>query len=269
MHWSRRRRALPPLITLTTDFGRRDPYVAAIKGVLLSACPDAQLIDLTHEIAPQDVLEGALFLAAALPYFPADTVHVAVVDPGVGGDRRAIAVSAGGQRVVCPDNGLLTLFAREHSIDEARQISNPAFMRDHVSATFHGRDVFAPAAARLACGAPLEALGPKLNGVVELDIPSPRKTADRVTGEVMHIDRYGNAISNIHRSDVGSATVRAVLAGGRTLGALSRTFADAPQDEPLAYFESTGHLALAINRGDASAVLGLRRGDAIELLIER
>ncbi len=261
--------ALPPLITLSTDFGRRDPYVAAIKGVLLSACPDAQLIDLTHEIAPQDVFEGALFLAAALPHFPAGAVHVAVVDPGVGGDRRAIAVSAGGQRIVCPDNGMLTLFTREHPIDEARLISNPAFMRDYVSATFHGRDVFAPAAARLACGAPLEAVGPKLDSLVELDIPTPRKTADRVIGEVMHIDGYGNAISNVHRSDLGGATVREVLAAGRRLGALRRTFADAPQGEPLAYFESTGHLALAVNRGDASAVLGLRRGDAIELLIER
>ena len=262
-------RALPPLITLTTDFGRRDPYVAAIKGVLLSACPDARVVDLTHEIAPQDVLEGALFLAAALPHFPAGTVHVAVVDPGVGGDRRAIAVSAGGQRVVCPDNGLLTLFAREQSIDEARQISNPAFMRDDISATFHGRDVFAPAAARLACGAPLEEVGPVAQGVVQLDIPTPRKTPGRVIGEVMHIDRYGNAISNVHRSDLGGATVREVLVAGRRLGALRRTFADAAQGEPLAYFESTGHLALAVNRGDASAVLGLRRGDAIELLIER
>ena len=256
------------LVTLTTDFGARDPYVAAMKGVLLSICPELNVVDLSHEIAPQDVLEGALFMAGALPYFPAGTVHVAVVDPGVGSERKPIAVSVGGQTVVCPDNGLLTLFAREHPIDEVRVIENPRFMRAPLSATFHGRDVFAPAAAKLACGEPLEGAGPELDGIVTLMVPRPRTEGRRIRGEVIHIDRFGNAISNIQRSVVGEAKLVEVRLGRHVLAGLRRSYADVAAGEPLALFGSSGHLEIAVSGGSASAQLGIGRGDPLEVVID-
>ena len=260
-----------PTVTLTTDFGWRDPYVAAMKGVLLRGCPDVRIIDLSHEIAARDVMEGALFLAAALPCFPAGTVHLAVIDPGVGTARRPIAAAAAGQTVVCPDNGLLTLFARAHPLDEAREIVAPRPPHAtlvEVSATFHGRDVFAPAAARLACGEALSALGPALDApeIVALDVPRPRRDGVAIRGEVIHVDRFGNAISNIDRATLGETAVTEVRAGGRALGGLRRTYGDANEGEPLALFGSGGWLEIAVNGGSASAQLGLGRGDVIEVV---
>ena len=254
------------LVTLTTDFGTRDPYVAAMKGVLLRTCPELRVLDLGHEIAPHDVLEGALFLAGALPHFPAGTVHVAVVDPGVGGERRPIAVRAGGQTVVCPDNGLLTLFLRAYEREAAHVIANVEFMAAEVSATFHGRDIFAPAAARLACGASLEAAGPPLESIVTLYVPEPTRAADgAVHGEVIHVDRFGNAITNIPRV-VAEATERAKIhVAGRSLGGLRRTYVDVAAGRPLALIGSSGHLEIAVNGGSAATGLGLRRGDGVEL----
>ncbi|MCC6490866.1 MAG: SAM-dependent chlorinase/fluorinase, partial [Candidatus Hydrogenedentes bacterium] len=192
---------MAPLITLTTDFGTRDAYAAAMKGVILSACPDARVIDLSHDIAPQDVFEGAMFVAEAVPCFPANSIHCVVVDPGVGTARLPIIVSAGEHTFVCPDNGLLTLFTRQHAIREARMIANPEFMRASISATFHGRDIFAPAAAALARGVPMQDAGERLTTLTMLEIPGVHTTADGiVAGVVMHVDRFGNAITNIHRS---------------------------------------------------------------------
>ncbi len=258
-----------PLVTLTTDFGTRDPYAAAIKGVMLGLCPQLRLVDLSHEIGPQDVLEAAIFLAGALPAFPAGSVHLAVVDPGVGSERRAIAVRAGGQTVVCPDNGLLTLFTREHPIEAAHEITNPAFMRADLSATFHGRDLFAPAAARLACGAPLSEAGPAIEGgIVTIDVPEARREGETVHGEVLRIDRFGNAITNVQRALLDGATVTEVRAGKARLRALRRTYADVALGEPLALFESNGYLAIAVNGGDAGATLNLARGTAVTVTIE-
>ena len=259
-------------VTLTTDFGWRDPYVAAMKGVLLRGCPDElRIIDLSHEIAPRDVLEGALFLAAALPYFPEGTVHLAVIDPGVGTARRPIAVTAAGQAVVCPDNGLLTLFARAHPLEQAHEIAAGRPARAAVSATFHGRDVFAPAAARLACGEALGDLGPALDAreIVALDIPRPRREGAVIRGEVIHVDRFGNAISNIDRATIGDAAVREVRAGGRVLGARRRTYSDVAEGEALALLGGSGQLEIAVNGGNASVQLGLGRGDPIELVTAR
>jgi S-adenosylmethionine hydrolase len=259
------------LVTLTSDFGMRDPYAAAMKGVMLDICPELRLVDLSHEIAAQDVLEGALFLAGALPYFPAGTVHLAVVDPGVGSDRRPIAVRAGGQLIVCPDNGLLTLFTRDHAIEDAREITNPTFMRPDLSATFHGRDLFAPAAARLACGASLAEAGPTVGDLVTLDVPEATREGDAVRGEVLRIDRFGNAVTNISRAllDGGSGRGAAieVRAGSATLLGLHRTYADVARGEPLTLFESNGYLAIAVNEGDASAVFGIARGSAVEVTL--
>ena len=254
------------IVTLTTDFGTRDPYVAQLKGVLLAHCEGVRIPDLTHEIAPQDVLEGALFLAAAVPAFPRGTVHLAVVDPGVGTARRAIAASVSGQHVVCPDNGLLTLLARRTDIEEVRSLENPSLRREPVSPTFHGRDLFAPAAAFLACGGALEELGPPVDAPVELPLPRPRIEGERLTGEVLHIDRFGNAITNLASSDVEAAAGRVshVEAGGRQLP-LARTYGDVPEGEALALIGSADLLEVAIRGGSAATALGLGRGSEVTI----
>ena len=256
---------MPPVITLTTDFGTRDPYVAQLKGVLLAGCEGVRVHDLTHEIAPQDVLEGALFLAAAVPTFPPGTVHLAVVDPGVGTDRRAIAASVGGQHVVCPDNGLLTLLARRAPIEEVRSIERTSLQREPVSATFHGRDLFAPAAALLACGGAPAELGPAVADPVELPLPRPRSEGGRLLGEVLHVDRFGNAITNLGRADVQTAAggrTASIEAGGRRLP-LARTYGDVAEGEVLALIGSADLLEVAVREGSAAEALGLVRGSEV------
>lgn len=258
---------MPSLVTLTTDFGARDPYVASVKGVLFRACLGIQVIDLSHDITAHDVLEGALFLAGAAPYFPRGTIHVAVIDPGVGTGRLPIVAAAGGYHFVCPDNGLLTLFLREHPLEEARIISNPDFMLEKVSATLHGRDVFAPAAARLAQGVPLQEAGERLERLVTLDVPQPRREGAKcIRGQVIHIDRFGNAITNIPRTFVGKANPREVQARGHVLHGVKRTYADVGLDDPLALYGSADYLEIAINGGNASVAWGLQRGEEVALL---
>jgi S-adenosylmethionine hydrolase len=252
-----------PIITLTTDFGLRDPYVAAVKGVILTIAPHASIVDLTHEIAPQDIVEGALFLAAALPHFPAGTVHVAVVDPGVGTNRKPIAVSAGGQVIVCPDNGLPSLFLREFPLQEARIISNPALLGKTISATFHGRDIFAPAAAHIATGTPLADLGDEIDAIDTVDIPRPIKTGNVITGEIIHQDRFGNLITNIHSSLLGNQTPSLVRVKNYRFAGLYQTYAEAPQLSPLVLFGSSGYLEIAVNGANAQAALALNKGDQV------
>ena len=258
---------MPPLITLTTDFGTRDAYAAQLKGVLLARCPGAAVLDLTHDIAPHDVVEGALFLDGAAPAFPPGAVHLAVVDPGVGGARRAIACAIGGQFVVCPDNGLPTLLARRLPLEAAREIANPALRREPVSATFEGRDVFAPAAAHLACSGALGDLGPPAGGLAALALPEPSREAGGVRGEVLHVDRFGNAITNVEASMLpGAAGGVRVRAGGRDLP-LRRTYADAAPGEALALAGSGGRLEIAVREGSAADRLGLRRGSPVRVSV--
>ena len=253
---------MPRTVTLTTDFGTRDSYVAQLNGVLLAGCADVRVLDLTHEIAPHDVVEGALFLAGAVPAFPPGTVHLAVVDPGVGGDRRRIAVEVAGQRVVCPDNGLLTLLARSHPIDAAHELTSSRFRREPASATFEGRDVFAPAAAHLACGGSLADLGPSVAEPIQLPLPEPAAGEHGVLGEVLHVGRFGNAITNIPASMLPEARGRAA---GRDL-ALLRTYADAEAGEALALAGSSGDVEVAVREGSAAEALGLGRGDAVRVV---
>ena len=267
-HGSRRVRGgpgTPTIITLTTDFGTRDAYVAQLKGVLLAGCPGATLIDLTHEIEAQDVSGGALFLAAAIPLFPEGTIHLAVVDPGVGSGRRAIALQAGGQTLVCPDNGLATLYLRERRLEVAHEIANQELLRAPISSTFHARDVFAPVAAHLACGGVLEELGPAVAELVTLDVPSARMEGGVVRGEVQHVDRFGNAITTIRSSDLVAMQRPIVHAAGRELGALRRTYADAGLGEALALVGSADYVEIAVRDGSAARQLGLRRGDPVEV----
>ncbi len=225
-------------------------------------------MDLTHDIAPQDVFEAALFIAAAAPYFPPGAIHVAVVDPGVGTARRPLVAHAGGQFFVFPDNGLLTLYLRAHALEEARIIENPAWMRQTISATFHGRDIFAPAAARLALGAPMEDAGPIAENLAALDIPLPIRTEESITGEVIHIDRFGNAITNIHRTALVKIHEYTVFAADKSIK-WANAYGEVPLSEYLALFGSADFLEIAQNRGDAAATLRLVRGTTIQVLLKK
>lgn len=264
-----------PVITLLTDFGTRDAYVAAMKGVVLSICPQARIIDITHDVAPQDIVEGAWTLASAAPHFPAGTVHVAVVDPGVGSGRRAIAVRAGRWRFVGPDNGVLSWAVAAACAPEAVrafELKDARWFRDDVSNTFHGRDIFAPVAAYVAAGVRLEDLGPPAPGLVALPVPTPVATGDELTGEVIHVDRFGNAITNIERGLVEAwrrGRAAEVHAGDVVVGGVRRTYPEAEPGEALALFESTGRLEIAVREGSAARTLGLTRGAEVRLRAPR
>ncbi|HEX7117147.1 MAG TPA: SAM-dependent chlorinase/fluorinase [Longimicrobiales bacterium] len=250
-------------ITLLTDFGTADGYVAAMKGVIAAITPDAVVDDATHDIPPGDIEAGALALSRYWRLYPAGTVHVAVVDPGVGGGRRAIAARVDGRLFVAPDNGLLTRVLAEAPADAAVSIEAPAFLRDEVSATFHGRDVFAPAAAHLARGVALDALGPALAEPVRLPQPEPLRGRGHIHGRVVHVDRFGNLITDVPGAWIGP-DARVVVAG-TDVGPMRRTYADVTPGRPLALVGSTGMLEVSVRDGSAAEKLGAGRGTAVRV----
>lgn len=255
-----------PVITLSSDFGYRDPWTAAMKGAILRIAPDARILDLSHGIAPQNILEGALFLAAAVPGFPEGAIHVAVVDPGVGTARRPIIARCAGQFIVCPDNGLLTLLERSHPIEGAVVIENPAFTAATPSATFHGRDIFAPAAAHLSLGTPLADFGPEATEWVRIPIPEATLDADgQLHGEIIHVDRFGNCITNIYRDMVPGEVPYRVQVAAATLPGILRTYGDVPPGTLLALFGSSGHLEIAMAMDSAARSLQLDPGTPVTL----
>lgn len=249
------------VVTLTTDFGTRDAYVAQMKGVLYTLGPaQLEIVDLTHEIAPQHVLEAALFVRAAWPRFPAGTIHVVVVDPGVGSERRGLACAHGDQGWVGPDNGVMSLLLDGST--RAVALAPDRFVESPISATFHGRDVFAPAAARLAQGAPIESLGEPAAELVRLAWPSPSLSHAELRGRVLHIDRFGNLVSNVSRGLlrqwVGSSAwsrLQVRVADGPWVG-LVNTYADVAVGGVAALFGSSDWLEVAVNCGSAAEQLG-------------
>jgi S-adenosylmethionine hydrolase len=252
-----------PIIAFLTDFGTRDHYVGAMKGAALSVCPEATLVDITHDIPPQDVTTGALELWSACPYFPSHTVFVAVVDPGVGTPRRGIAAEAGGLRFVGPDNGLLSVALRGMGSASVVELSNPHYARRDVSRTFEGRDRFAPAAAWLAAGAALSELGSGTSTIVELSVPGAVANGRQLRGEVLVVDRFGNLITSIDRTSFDRFTAGApvtVSAGPHTLGAVVGTYGEAPGGAACALFGSSGRLEVAVNGASAAERLALARG---------
>ncbi len=257
-----------PVIAFLTDFGTRDHYAGAMKGVALGICPDATLVDISHEVPPHDVLAGALELAAAYRYFPAGSIFVAVVDPGVGSTRRGIAAEAGDYRFVAPDNGVLTPIFDEHSPKRVVELSERRYARPTVSRTFEGRDRFAPAAAWLAKGIDLAALGRPAGNVHRLDIPRPESGPGRVSGQVLRVDRFGNLITNIDRRtfeklvDGGAVEVNI---GPHQISKLVSTYADISGGEVCALFGSTDHLEVAANGASAAEALALGRGAAVHV----
>jgi S-adenosylmethionine hydrolase len=256
-----------PIITLTTDWGLRDPFVGIMKGVILGICPGVRLVDLTHEIPPQDVLGGALALEAAAGFFPPGTVHLAVVDPGVGSPRRPIAVESGGQRFVGPDNGLLSHALRLPGWT-CVALEAEAYRLPVVSATFHGRDVFAPAAAHLAAGIALSALGPPVPDPARLPWPEARMQGAELVGEVIGSDRFGNLLTSVTGEGLarlGPAASMRVRVGGVEVGGLLSCYADGGEGTPAAIIGSGGRLEIFVRCGSARDVLGGGRGTPVRV----
>jgi S-adenosylmethionine hydrolase len=256
-------------ITLTTDFGTRDWFVGTMKGVILGIRPGAQIVDITHEIAIGNIRGGAFALMAAAPYFPNGTIHVVVVDPGVGSERRAIAVQTKEAIFIGPDNGVLSWALRGQSIRSVREITNERFFRHPVSRTFHGRDIFAPTAAHLAVGKKFRQVGPEINDWVQLPWPIPQRSGNAITGEVLHVDRFGNAITNLpHDLLNGTEWTRSQIVVNRyKLGTPQASYAAAKKRQPLAILSSSGFLEVAVNGGSAEKQLKLKTGSKVKLLI--
>jgi len=255
-----------PLISLTTDFGAGSPYVAAMKGVILGINPAARLVDLSHDVPAQDVPHAAYLLAAAVPYFPASVLHVAVVDPGVGSARAVLYVEVDGHRLLVPDNGCWTLLVREGSPPPlVYRVSEPRFWRQPVSATFHGRDIFAPVAAHLSLGLAPQALGPPAAEWVVLPQRPPRIEADRLAGEVEFMDHFGNLITNIPGPDFTALAGRPVRiqVAGQDVPRRVRTYADAEPGSLVALVSSSGRLEIAVAQGSAARQLQARVGTEV------
>lgn len=264
------------LITLTTDFGVRDWFVGTMKGVVLGINPRAAVVDITHEISPGDVRAGAFSLMAACRYFPKGTIHVAVVDPGVGSQRRAIAVQTTDYLFVGPDNGLLSWALLNQEIKAIRQLENSKYLLKTISRTFHGRDIFAPAAAHLSRGLPLKQFGRKLTDFVRLTWPEPKKSARaasargdsrliEIQGEIVHIDRFGNAITNIRAEFVARKWSGAceVIGNRKVRCRLAAFYGAVPTGSPVAVTGSSGFLEIAVNSGSAAQRFGLKIGDVV------
>jgi hypothetical protein len=259
-----------PIITLLSDFGLTDPYVAEMKAVILGICPDARVIDISHFISKFDVRMGAFTLASAAPYFPDGTIHVAVVDPSVGTRRRALIVKTKRYFYVGPDNGLLVLASEKDGIVQVRAIENPEFMLGNVSSTFHGRDVFAPAAAHLANRVPLRKFGPKVKDYKRSLFSKPSLNAKKeLKGEVLHIDDFGNLITNVSSSDLVKLGIKTAKPLNIRLKdtllrlQLCKTYGEAPLKSTLALIGSHDYLEIAVNKGSASRKLKAKVGDSL------
>jgi len=254
-----------PLITMTTDFGLSDGYVGIMKGVILGIVPDATIVDITHDIQPHAISQAAFVIAAAAPYFPPGTVHLVIVDPGVGSERRAIAVQMKKTFFVAPDNGVLTHVLRPFTGDpnpvKIVQLTRRKYWLSKVSSTFHGRDVFAPVAAHLAAGVPLNKLGKPIDDPVLLDLPRPRQRADGVLeGHVIYVDRFGNLVTNIPAAWLGDSMQWRVEVAGRAVERIHVTYADVRRGQLLALIGSSGMLELSVREGSAALMLGAGEG---------
>ena len=256
-----------PVIALLSDFGERDHYVGAMKGVMLEYQPDAQIIDISHDVTPGDIVEGAWILAAAWRDLPQGTVVVAVVDPGVGSERRPIGIRIRGRQAVGPDNGLLELVTRDPG--DARdalavELTVRALWRHPISPVFHGRDIFVPIAAALAAGTPLREVGDAIDSIIPLPIARPGRTADGVIGHVIHVDRFGNVVTDIPRDMVPRGAI-SVGAGTVLVTKVVQYYKQIPEGDVALLINSAGHLEIAMNGSRAADAIKVRRGDAVEL----
>jgi S-adenosylmethionine hydrolase len=259
------------VITLTTDFGLQDYYVSAMKAVMLDIAPDARLVDISHEIPSQDIMAGSWILKNSTMLFPSNTVHTVVIDPGVGTERDPIALRINDQYFVGPDNGIFSLLTQEHDFQAVR-LTNDKYWRENPSNTFHGRDIFAPVAAHLSSGIDLTELGEPIEDLVTYRWTVPIADKDGLEGMVIHIDKFGNLITNITESlledVIGEKDVK-IYVGNTILSEIAPTFGAVPEGEPVAYIGSSGMLEVAINQGNAEQMLSVQKGAQISLILQK
>jgi S-adenosyl-L-methionine hydrolase (adenosine-forming) len=260
------------VISLITDFGLEDAFAGIVKGVILSVNPSATIVDISHTLAPRDLIRAAFLIEASYGYFAPGTVHVVVVDPGVGSDRAIVGVEVKGHRFLAPDNGVLTAVLADWPVDRVVRVENSSFFLNPVSRTFHGRDIFAPVAAHLSIGVDLGALGPAIESetLVRLRLPQPSFTdAPEIVGVVIAADRFGNLITNIRERDLVSLFEKtgrlepAIQIGGRTINGLSVCYSSAELGKPLALMGSTGRMEISINGGSALKFFGVGLGEEV------
>jgi len=257
---------MPPIITLTTDFGLADGFVGTMHGVILGICPAARIVDLSHGIAPQGIQEAAFILAAATPFFPAGTVHVVVVDPGVGSERRAIAVQTDRAFYVAPDNGVLSEALAQEQVLAAVHLNRPAFWLPVVSRTFHGRDIFAPVGAHLARGVPLRELGEPVNDLLRLPVSRPERQADgTLLAHVRYIDHFGNLITDVRDHDLAQMGQVIVYYKEKRIAGLQPSYAAVPRGELVALIGSSRRLEIAVRDGSAARLLAAQVGDSLRI----
>ena len=258
------------IITLMTDFETSDHYVGVMKGVILNINPQVQIVDITHAIPPQDIHGAAFLIDSAWRYFPTGTIHVIVVDPGVGSERRSIICQTETAYFVCPDNGILTHILRREERIHTVSADNSAYFLPQVSNTFHGRDIFAPIAAHLSRGIPIDELGSPVARPVQLPIPQPQVTNKAIIGQVIWIDSFGNLVTDISHEILGSPQERnsiVISAGSARIDHINRSYTESAVGEVLAIIGSFNRLEISINQGNAAQTLGLKRGDAITVCI--
>jgi S-adenosyl-L-methionine hydrolase (adenosine-forming) len=257
------------IVTLTTDFGSRDSYVAQMKGVILGIAPEVRIVDVTHAIPPQDVSRGAAVLEEIAAAFPAGTIHVAVIDPGVGSSRALVAAEAAGQRFLAPDNGLLAIVLRRFPPARVHRLTADRFWRKPVSATFHGRDILAPVAAHWSLGTDLAAFGPILDvaALATLAPDAPRRVGAAIVGRVESIDAFGNLISNVREADLpaGDRSAVTIGLGAREIIGINRCYSERPAGSLLALVGSSGKLEIAINDGNAAKELDVAPGTDVHI----
>jgi len=264
------------IITLTTDFGVEDEYVGVMKGVILSIHPDATIIDITHYILPQDLIEAAYTIKNSYKYFPVGTVHIVVVDPGVGSKRSIIAIQKSGHFFIAPDNGVLSLLFDDGDVESIVQVKNSQYFLKSVSQTFHGRDIFAPVGAHVSLGVRINDLGDTVEkgNVVHLNIKEPIRSANEILGEVVSIDRFGNLITNINSEHIAKAfpvnadTPVEISIREKKITGLSHSYENSGYHEPLAIIGSRGAIEIAVNKGNAQQYFMAEKGDIIKVIIK-
>lgn len=262
------------LIALLTDFGEKDSYAGVMKGVIHRINPQARIIDLCHQVPPQDVQAAAFILSSSYKYFPRGTIHVIVVDPGVGSGRKIVCLKTLDYLFLAPDNGVLTFIGQKERIERTVEVSNHRYFLEEVGQTFQGRDIFAPVAAHLSQGLELTKLGPGISHIRELEISRAHFSGERLEGEVIYIDRFGNLITNITRDHLKELEgkfpgkkVRIVI-GGKEILEVNKFYAQSKPGKPLAILGSSNHLEISLNQGNAQGRLGLDKGEKITIELE-
>ena len=259
------------IVTLLTDFGLGDPYVAMMKGVILSINRDARLIDVGHQIQAGSIMQAAGFIEETFPYFPRGTVHVAVVDPTVGSDRRPIGIEAAGHLFVGPDNGIFWPVMEDHHVERIIHLTEESYFLPYITHTFHGREIFAPVAAHLSSGRDLGMMGSEMEDPARLRLPTAGRTDHSLIGRIIRIDNFGNLITNIHQSELESFLGSALPVfeiGNLTIGRLSRIYADGKAGEFIALINSSGLLEIAINQGRADRSFGVPQEEIVGIEIK-